>query len=158
MSYTLHGVLEAKQVRSCSRRIVKLGHRRAALFFKAPWSSLLHSHVGLLRKQQRPNCDSALELEGLEGGLAVFCWTTRHEHQSQQNQQYRQQYQRNQQAMESNSTKKTAKARNQKPKKEKTKIAKEQQPKAKPAEPVASAPSTTPLTAAPPPTADNFGD
>src|SRR5262249_16551744 len=79
MSYTLHGVLEAKQVRSCSRRIVKLGHRRAALFFKAPWSSLLHSHVGLLRKQQRPNCDSALELEGLEGGLAVFCWTTRQE-------------------------------------------------------------------------------
>src|SRR5262245_48393524 len=67
MSYTLHGVLEAKQVRSCSRRIVKLGHRRAALFFEAPWSSLLHSHVGLLRKQQRPNCDSALELEGLEG-------------------------------------------------------------------------------------------
>src|SRR5262249_60193634 len=79
MSYTLHGVLEAKQVRSCSRRIVKLSHRRAALFFKAPWSSLLHSHVGLLRKQQRPNCDSALELEGLEGGLAVFWWTTRQE-------------------------------------------------------------------------------
>jgi hypothetical protein len=77
MSYTLGDVLESKQVRSCSRRIVKLGHRRAASFLKARWSSLLHSHVGLLRKQQTPKCDSALELEGSEGGLAVFCWTTR---------------------------------------------------------------------------------
>jgi hypothetical protein len=96
---------------------------------------------------------------GIGGGIGGFLLDdSSRRHQSQQNQQYRQQYQRNQQAMESNSAKKTAKARNQKPKKEKTKIAKEQQPKAKPAEPIALAPSTTPLTAAPPPTADSFGD
>jgi hypothetical protein len=72
--------------------------------------------------------------------------------------QQSQQYQRNQGATEGRSTKKTAKVRNQKPTKEDTKIAKESPPKAKPPEPVASAPPTAPLTAGPPPTVDNFGD
>jgi hypothetical protein len=78
---------------------------------------------------------------------------------SYRRQQYQsQQYQRYQRPTEGPSTKKTAKARNQKPTKEDTKIAKESPPKAKPPEPVASAPPTAPLTAGPPPTADNFGD
>ena len=74
-------------------------------------------------------------------------------HQSQQNEQY----QRSQGAAESNSKKKTTKARNQKPTRDDSKIAKDSPPKAKPPEPVASAPPTAPLTAGPPPTPDNFG-
>ena len=67
------------------------------------------------------------------------------------------QYQRSQGATESRSTKKATKAKNQKPKRDESKIAKDSPPKAKSPEPVASAPQTTPLTAGPPPTPDNFG-
>lgn len=74
--------------------------------------------------------------------------------QSQQSEQY----QRSQSATESKSTKKTSKAKNQKPKRDDSKIAKESPPKAKPPEPVASAPQATPLTAGSPPTPDNFGE
>lgn len=68
------------------------------------------------------------------------------------------QYQQSQSTKERNSTKKTTKARNQKPKRDDSKIAKDSSPKAKPAEPVASAPQTSPLTAGAPPTPDNFGE
>src|SRR5262245_2439605 len=73
-----------------------------------------------------------------------------------QKSQQDEQYQRRQSATESDSRKKTTKIKNQKPKKDESKIAKDSPPKAKPPEPVASAP-TTPLTAGPPPAPDNFG-
>ena len=74
-----------------------------------------------------------------------------------QRSQQGEQYQRSQGATERNSTKKATKARNHKPKRDDSKIAKDSPPKAKPPEPVASAPQTTPLTAGPPPTPDSFG-
>ena len=75
-----------------------------------------------------------------------------------QKSQQSEQYQQSQSTTERNSTKKTTKARNQKPKRDDSKIAKDSSPKAKPSEPVASAPQTTPLTAGAPPTPDNFGE
>ena len=77
-----------------------------------------------------------------------------------QNSQQSEQYRRSQSTTESDSRKKTTKARNQKPKRDESKIAKEKEspPKAKPPEPVASAPQATPLTAGSPPTPSNFGE
>ena len=75
-----------------------------------------------------------------------------------QKSQQSEQYQQSQSTTERNSTKKTTKARNQKPKRDDSKIAKDSSPKAKPPEPVASAPQTSPLTAGAPPTPDNFGE
>lgn len=72
-----------------------------------------------------------------------------------QKSQQGEQYQRSQSATE---TKKATKARNQKSKRDDSKIAKESSPKAKPPEPVASAPQTASLTAGPPPTPDTFGE
>jgi hypothetical protein len=91
---------------------------------------------------------------GVGGGLgSVLLGDPYRMQKSQQSEQY----QGSQGAKESNSTKKTTKVRNQKPKRDDSKIAKDSSPKAKPPEPVASVPQTTPLTAGPPPTPDNFG-
>jgi hypothetical protein len=91
---------------------------------------------------------------GIGGGIGgVLLDDSYRRQRSQQSEQYH----RSQGATESNSTKKATKARNQKPKRDDSKIAKESPPKVKPPEPIASAPQTTPLTAGPPPTPDNFG-
>lgn len=91
---------------------------------------------------------------GIGGGIGgVLLDDSYRRQRSQQGEQY----QRSQGATERNSTKKATKARNQKPKRDDSKIAKDSPPKAKPPEPVASAPQTTPLTAGPPPTPDSFG-
>lgn len=91
---------------------------------------------------------------GIGGGIGgVLLDDSYRRQKSQQSEQYH----RSQSATEGNSTKKTTKARNQKPKRDDSKIAKDSPPKAKSPEPVASAPQTTPLTAGPPPTPDNFG-
>jgi hypothetical protein len=160
----LHVIYFARRSRSEAGAILFASHRQtrspaSRFIFQSAVVLVVAFACGLASQTAKAQLRFGIGVGGIGGGIGgILLDDSSRRHQSQQNQQYRQQYQRNQQAMESNSTKKTAKARNQKPKKEKTKIAKEQQPKAKPAEPVASAPSTTPLTAAPPPTADNFGD
>ena len=92
---------------------------------------------------------------GIAGGIGGLLLGDSYRRQKSQQSE---QYQRSQSATEGNSTKKTTKARNQKPKRDDSKIAKDSSPKAKPSEPVASAPQTSPLTAGAPPTPDNFGE
>ena len=90
---------------------------------------------------------------GVGAGIGGALLEESRRQQSLQNEQYR----RGQGASEGSSPKKPTKAKNQKPKRDDSKIAKDSPPKAKPPEPVASAPQATPLTAGPPPTPDNFG-
>ena len=91
---------------------------------------------------------------GIAGGIGGVLLNDSY---GRQKSQQSEQYQRSQ-ATERNSKKKNTKARIEKPKRDDSKIAKDSSPKAKPSEPFASAPQTTPLTAGAPPTPNNFGE
>ena len=132
------------QTHSCATRFV---FRIVAVF-------VLALTCGLASHTATAQVRIGIGIGGIGGGIGGVLLDD--SYRRQRNQQS-EQYHRSQGATESNSTKKATKARNQKPKRDDSKIAKESPPKAKPPDPVASAPQTTPLTAGPPPTPDNFG-